>query len=218
MTEKRSALVFGATGLVGGYLLEELVNHPDYEVIRVFGRGSFTHASPKVEYHKVDFESLDSSASLIYGDDLFICLGTTIRKAGSVRMVERIDRDYPAKIAGIAAVNGVKGMAVVSSMGSDAGSRNYYMRIKGEMEQLVLKAGISQTVIVRPSMLLGDRKEFRFGELVGKGFMVLLNPLIPLKYRGIHGRKVARAMIMLLSAPQTRQVFDSDLLQNLNNR
>jgi uncharacterized protein YbjT (DUF2867 family) len=208
----KTALLFGATGLVGGYLLKELAGHPDYGKILVFGRGEFSPSSPQVEYHKIDFESLDSLAELIQGDDLFICLGTTIRKAGSVKAVERIDRDYPAKIAGIAAANGVKRMAIVSSMGSNANSRNFYARIKGEMENLVLKAGIPKTVIARPSMLLGHRKEFRLGELVGKAFMRLIHPITPLKYRGIHGRTVARSMIRLLNDPSDRQIYESDEL------
>jgi uncharacterized protein YbjT (DUF2867 family) len=212
MTEKLTALVFGATGLVGGYLVEELLKHPGYGKIKVFGRGEYNVTDPRIEYHKIDFETLDNSGSLIMGDDLFICLGTTIRKAGSVAAVERIDRDYPAMISRIAAANGVKRMAVVSSLGSNAGSRNFYVRIKGQMEEAVLKAGIPKTVIARPSMLLGNRKEFRFGELVGKGVMWLINPITPGKYKGIHGRTVARAMINLLEQAGSQQVFDSDKL------
>ncbi len=209
------AVVFGATGLVGKYLVEELIDNQEYSLIKVFGRGEYQAKSGKIEYHRIDFDTPDSWSGQVTGDDLFICLGTTIRKAGSVAMVERIDRDYPASIARIAAENGIRRVAVVSSMGANAASRNYYMRIKGQMEERIKIAGIPKTLIVRPSMLMGDRAEFRFAELLAKGVMTVINPLMTgsaRKYRGIHGRTVARAMIKLLNSPSEQVVYQSDLL------
>jgi uncharacterized protein YbjT (DUF2867 family) len=130
-------------------------------------------------------------------------------------MMERIDREYPASIARIAAENGIRRIAVVSSMGANAASKNYYMRIKGQMEERIMAAGISKTVIVRPSMLMGDRAEFRFAELLAKGVMTVINPLLSgsaRKYRGIHGRTVARAMIKLLNSITDQVVYQSDRL------
>ena len=216
MGSERTALVFGATGLVGGYLVDELVKSSEYKSIKVFGRGSNRFEDPKIEFIQVDFDNLEPYSGSIQGDDLFICLGTTIRKAGSVAAMERIDRDYPVAVARIAARNGVRHLAVVSSMGANSSARNYYMRIKGEMEEQIASAGVPYTLIVRPSMLLGDRKEFRLGEQIGKGFMWLADPFLRGKgaaYRAVHGRKVARAMIRLIDQNEGVTICSSDVLQ-----
>jgi uncharacterized protein YbjT (DUF2867 family) len=165
------ALVFGATGLVGGNLVQELIKDPEYHQVKVFGRGEYSVPDPKVEYHRIDFDKPDEYSAWLTGDDLFICLGTTIKKAGSVAAMERIDRDYPVTIARLAFANGTGHIAVVSSMGANKKSRNYYLRIKGEMEEGICNTGFSKTVIVRPSLLMGKRKEFRFGEMIAKGMV-----------------------------------------------
>lgn len=215
--ENRTALIFGATGLVGRCLVDELKDHGSYSSIDVFVRKPMHLNHPKIREHVIDFERLEEWAPLVKGDDLFICIGTTIRKAGSVRRMEEIDRDMPVALAALAFAQGVKRLAVVSSMGADASSRNYYMRIKGEMEAGIRKLPFKQIVIARPSMLFGERNEFRFGEFIGRivmkgiGFM-LVGPAR--KYRGIHGRTVAAAMIELLSSPRQEVVYLSDALQD----
>ncbi len=217
--ENRKALVFGATGLIGNLLVEELVRSDKYSSIKSVVRQATGVTEPKVEETVVDFGNLENLTSAIKGDDLFICLGTTIKKAGSVSSMEKIDRDLPVSIASIAGVNGVKRLAVVSSIGASSRSSNYYLRIKGEMEEGILNAGIGTTVIVRPSMLLGDRKERRTGEMVGKVVMSAVRPVLLGKlarYRAIHGRDVARAMIALLSSDHGKQIIESDELQRLS--
>lgn len=212
MEASRIALVFGATGLVGGHLVQELIRDPGYYQVKIFGRGDYPVSDPKIEYHRIDFDLLSDLAGLISGDDLFICLGTTIRKAGSVAAMEKIDRDYPIAIAQLAFANGIRRIAVVSSIGANRKSSNYYLRIKGEMEEGISSIGFAKTVIVRPSMLLGKRKEFRFGETVAKGIISLLNPLFvgwARKYRGIHGSAVASALIRLVHSESNRTIFES---------
>jgi uncharacterized protein YbjT (DUF2867 family) len=216
--ENRKALVFGASGLVGNYLLKELMDHASYSAIEVFSRKPIDYNQLKVTVHVVDFNRLEDYAGLIKGDDLFICLGTTIRKAGSIARVEEIDRDLPVRIASIAAAKGVSGVAVVSSIGANSSSRNYYTRIKGEMEAGIRELPFEQIVIARPSILFGDRKEFRFGELVGKAFMKAIGFLLvgsARRYRGIHGRTVAVAMIRLIRSSKTDIIYESDVLQKL---
>jgi uncharacterized protein YbjT (DUF2867 family) len=130
--------------------------------------------------------------------------------------MEKIDRDLPVSIARQAKANGVTRVAVVSSIGADSGSKNYYLRIKGEMEEGVLKSGISRIVIVRPSMLLGERKERRVGEIAGKIVMKTFSPLLAgklIKFRAIHGRDVARAMIVLLGRESDKSIYESDELK-----
>jgi len=212
MEASRIALIFGATGLVGGHLVQELIKDPDYHQVKIFGRGDYSVSDPKIEYHRIDFDKPDEYSAWLRGDDLFICLGTTIRKAGSVAAMERIDRDYPVTIARLAFANGAGRIAVVSSMGANKKSRNYYLRIKGEMEEGIRDIGFGKTVIVRPSMLMGKRKEFRFGERVAKVMLSLYNPFMigwARKYRGIQGGTVASAMIRLIKSEANRTIFES---------
>jgi uncharacterized protein YbjT (DUF2867 family) len=213
--QQRTAIVFGATGLVGNLLLEELDNTGDFSSISIFVRQSAGISSPVVKEIITDFSNIEAYKAEIKGDDLFICLGTTIKKAGTVENMEKIDRDLSIKIALLARQNGVKRIAVVSSIGANPSSKNYYLRIKGEMEQGILAATFEKTVIVRPSMLMGERKERRPGEIAGKVVMKVIQPVLSgklLKYRAIHGRDVARAMIILLDRENGKNIFESDEL------
>jgi uncharacterized protein YbjT (DUF2867 family) len=215
---KRTALIFGSTGLVGNLLLEELVGSERYSAIRIFVRQSTGISVPKVEEIIADFSDSESLAPKIKGDDLFICLGTTIKKAGSVENMEKVDRDLPVKITQMARSNGVKNIAAVSSIGASADSKNYYLRIKGEMEEGIMMQDFENIVIVRPSMLLGERKERRTGELVGKVVMKAFKPVLTgklRKYRAIHGKDVARAMIIILEQKPGKKIYESDELQNI---
>jgi uncharacterized protein YbjT (DUF2867 family) len=219
--DKRTALLFGATGLVGNLLLEELENSGMYSLIKIFVRNSSGVSSPIVKEFITDFSDTSELRDAIHGDDLFICLGTTIKKAGSVEKMEKVDRDLPVIIAEIAHSNGVSRIAVVSSIGADSKSKNYYLRIKGEMEEGVLGLNFRRTVIVRPSILLGERKEKRPGEIASKVVMKVIKPVLKgklLKYRAIHGRDVARALILLLDRDKEKKIFESDDLQKIINK
>lgn len=216
--ENRTAVVFGATGLIGRYLVEELIISMRYSAIKVFVRRPLHLEHIKVIEKTVDIADIDSYGDMITGDDLFICLGTTIRKAGSVSRVEELDRILPFKIASKARLNGIKRIAVVSSIGADSGSRNYYSRIKGLMESDILSLGFKRAVMVRPSLLLGKRDEFRLMEGLAKFFMVGLGFLFSGKlkiYKAIHGRVVARAMIYLTGIEEDRTIYLSDELHQM---
>jgi uncharacterized protein YbjT (DUF2867 family) len=216
--EARTAIVFGATGLVGNLLLEELINSAAYSAIKIFVRQSTGISEPFVEEIITDFSDPDSLSARLTGDDLFICLGTTIKKAGSVANMEKVDRDLPVKIAERAHKNGLRNIAVISSIGANENSKNYYLRIKGEMEKGILSLNIENTVIVRPSMLFGERKEKRAGEVVGKVVIKAFQPVLAgklLKYRAIHARDVAKAMILLLKEKKEKTIFESDELQKI---
>jgi len=213
-----TAVIFGATGLVGNLLLEELINSDNYKVIKIFVRQSTGISNPRVEEIITNFSLPDSYSEKITGDNLFICLGTTIKKAGTVANVEKIDRDLPAMLAEAAFKNGIKRIAVVSSLGADTTSKNYYLRIKGEMEESILKLGFEKAVIVRPSILLGERKEKRAGEIVGKVVMRAIQPVFTgkyRKYRPIHGRDVAKAMISLLEKDTEKKIFENEEVKEL---
>jgi len=217
--EKRKAIVFGGTGLVGRALIDELHKSDNYDEVKVFirSKAGFPGVS-KIQELVVDFDHPESFAGNITGDDLFISLGTTIKKAGSVTKMEQIDRDLPVSLARSARNNGVKRIAVVSSIGADKNSSNYYLRIKGEMEQRIMDLDFETIAIVRPSLLLGARKERRIGEQAGKAAMKILGLFLVgkfRKYRGIEGRDVAKAMLSILQNSQGREIYESDKLQKV---
>jgi uncharacterized protein YbjT (DUF2867 family) len=212
--EQKKALVFGATGLVGNLLVEELKSFEKYSCIRIFVRQPL-ELGGTIDQVVTDFTDMQKLRESLEGDDIFICLGTTIKKAGSIESMEKIDRDLPVMIAEEARKAGVGRIAVVSSIGADPKSKNYYLRIKGEMEEGILSAAFDRTVIVRPSILLGERKEKRAGESAGKIVMKVVSPVLTgklLKYRAIHGRDVALAMIKLIGQANDKMIYESDEL------
>jgi uncharacterized protein YbjT (DUF2867 family) len=217
--EKRTALVFGATGLVGKALVEELCKSDSHDLIKIFARGKTGFAGrEKIKEFTVDFNNLMTSSHLISGDELFICLGTTIKKAGSVSAMEEIDRDLPINIASIASGNSVEKLAVISSVGANPDSSNYYLRIKGEMESGLMKLKFRTLIILRPSMLLGERNERRTGEEIGKIVMKILGIFLIgrlSKYKGIEAKKVAIAMVRAINEKTGTEILESDALKKI---
>ena len=191
-------LISGSSGLVGSQLLEQLLNDPATSFVVSLGRKKLTVSHPKLIQIEVDFSQLSNLALDHQIDIAFCALGTTIKKAGSKEKQIEIDKTYVVNFAACAKQNGAKKIAVVSSLGSKASSSNFYLRVKGEMEQEVQALGIENTVFIRPSMLLGDRKEYRFGEKVGAILLKIFQPLLIgswKKYRGVNVRDVARTLI-----------------------
>ncbi|MDX1531243.1 MAG: NAD(P)H-binding protein [Rhodothermales bacterium] len=214
----RTALLTGATGLVGGHLLRRLLADPTWERVVVLGRRPLDRDHPKLEQRVIDFERLPDLADMPSADDAFSCLGTTIRQAGSEEAFQRVDLDYVVAFAEAAAQHGASQFLVVSAMGADAGSRIFYNRVKGEMEVAVAALPFEAVQIARPSLLLGDRDAFRLGERVGQ---VLARPLAPLMlgplrpYRPIEADAVAAALVDLAaSRPVGVHVYDSGALQH----
>lgn len=212
----KTALVFGSTGLVGSHLLTQLIDREDYSEIKIFVRKPSGIKNPKVKEFIIDFEQLENSRELLKGDDLYICLGTTIKKAGSVANVEKIDRDIPLKVAEICQQNNVQKIAVVSSIGANKNSKNYYLRIKGEMEAGILSLNFTNIAVLRPSIILGERNEKRFAETIGKVFMQVFGYLFigrAKKYRAIHAHTIACAMIAILNQDLKEKIYESDIVQ-----
>jgi len=215
----RTAIVFGGTGLIGKALLEELGTSGQYENIIAFTRRKTEFdASLNITNLLVDFENPESFSGLLKGDDIYICIGTTIKKAGSVKKMEEIDRDLPVNLAKYAHKNGATRLAVVSSIGANANSSSYYLRIKGEMEREIMEIEFETIAIARPSLLLGRRDETRFGESAGRLFMTIFSHLFfgrLRKYRAIEGRVVAKALIEVLRSVTGKYIYESDELQKL---
>ena len=219
-SEKLTALVFGATGLTGRFVLELLMNDNRYDEIRVFVRNEIKINSGKIKQHIFTSEKIEEISDKITGDHLFCCIGTTIKKAGSKSVFYNIDHDLVEKIAEIASSNNVKSFSVISSAGANSNSRNFYLNTKGKMEISVKKYRFNNLTIVRPGMLMGIREERRPLEEVGKVLVKVLSPLMvgPLKkYKPIHSATVAGAMISLANQPNGEYIIESNEIQNYIN-
>ncbi|WP_405154996.1 oxidoreductase [Paenibacillus sp. FSL K6-0108] len=217
---ERQALVIGATGLVGGLLVRSLLQNPAYGRVRVLVRRPLKWEHPKLEQHVVDWEQLTEHKDLFRDiDDLYCCLGTTIKKAGSQEKFRQVDFHYPVEAAKLAKEQGVSQMLVISSMGADAGSRVFYSRTKGEMEEALSAIGFRSLHIFRPSLILGDRKEKRLGEQLAARVMTFLDGWMKGrvdKYRAIQASTIARAM-MNIAFVQTHgnHVYSNDVIHVL---
>lgn len=188
----RSALLVGATGLIGSYLLQRLLASSRYARVVVWARRDIGKAHAKLAVEIVDFNRL--AQRHVEAEDVFCCLGTTIRQAGSQKAFRHVDFDYPVALAGLAARSGAKRFLVVSALGANARSGVFYNRVKGEMEEAVRIAAVPRTCIFRPSLLAGPRAAPRLGERVGLVLGALLGPLLG-NYRPIHAERVAAAML-----------------------
>jgi len=192
-----TATLIGATGLIGGYLLEELLEDNYYEAVRILVRRPFESNHPKLEKKLVDFSVAESFRSALEGSDAVFCMaGTTQKKVkGDKDAYRKVDYDIPVNAARFCKMTGCEKFVLVSSAGANSKSLNFYARLKGEVEDAVKSERLKSVHIMRPSMLLGDRKEFRLGERIGKVMMTSLSFLIPAKYKAIQGKKVARSMV-----------------------
>jgi uncharacterized protein YbjT (DUF2867 family) len=202
----RTVLVAGATGMVGTLLLRQLAAGNDYAEVRVFGRRPPAQEHPKFRFVATDFNDLDQHAGALAADDVFCCLGTTLRQAGSRPAFERVDFHMVVDLARAARKAGARRFLVVSSAGASERSPAFYSRVKGRMERAVAAVGFEAVHIVRPSLLLGERTERRPGERLAQFAAPLLSPLLagPLKkYRAVGADAVADALVQLARSPGT---------------
>jgi len=215
----RAALLLGASGLVGGFCLRALLEDPAYGRVTLLGRRELTvPAHPKLTQKAVSFANL-SAADFADTDDFFCALGTTIRKAGSQDAFRRIDFEYPLAAAKQALNAGAKQCILVSSVGADARSKNFYLRTKGELEQAVGALGFQAVHIFRPSLLLGKREEFRIGERVASVIAPALNLALLgglRRYRAISAATVGQAMVTAASRDgQGIKIYEYDQIVQL---
>ncbi|TWI59709.1 oxidoreductase [Halalkalibacter nanhaiisediminis] len=197
MTSFRKALVIGATGLIGQALIKQLNESGAYQEIHLFVRKPLEISYPHVNSHIVDFDSLEKS-NYPHVDDVFCCLGTTMKKAKSKDAFKKVDYYYPLMIARGALAKGAKQFLVVSAIGANVNSTFFYSRVKGELERDLIELGYPHIHIFRPSLLLGERKELRIGEKLGEYGVKLLGPLLRGRwsnYQAIEGEAVAAAMV-----------------------
>jgi uncharacterized protein YbjT (DUF2867 family) len=214
----KSAIVLGATGLTGGYLLNILLNDPEYDKVKVFSRSSvgFTHA--KLEEHLVDLLKLEEYKNDFYANEVYCCIGTTKSNTPNKELYKKIDHGIPVTAARISKMNNVNTFLVISSLGADANSSVFYNKVKGEMQHDVLEIGISNTYIFQPSLIAGDREEERFFEKLAIKGMKVFNYLMVgsmRKYRFIHPETIAKAMHTCANTEYSKILIESDDIEQI---
>ena len=214
----KTALLFGASGLVGSHVFSQLISINNYSKIKLFVRSSIDISDPKIEIIQTDFNNLENHREDIKGDDCFFCIGTTKKNSPDKNEYQRIELNIPKQVAQIAKSNNIKSYFFVSSGYANSKSSGDYLKYKGLVEEEILNLGFSKTGILRPSFILGNRKEFRLGEKIGIIIFKLLNPLFvgPLrKMRSIHSETIAIAMIKLANENIDQKIFESDQISDL---
>lgn len=215
----RTALLAGATGLVGAALLAMLRDNPRYAHTHVLLRRALPglNADARVTPHLIDFSRLPDPLPTV--DDVFIALGTTIKIAGSEAAFRRVDFDHVVATARAARAAGARRLAIVSALGADAHSRVFYNRVKGDMQAAVTQLGYESVVFAQPSLLIGDRAALgqptRRAEVWITRMLTPVMGLVPRGVRPIQAGAVARALLAatLASRPGVRILSSSDMQQ-----
>lgn len=195
--ERKTALIAGATGLVGRALLDVLLSDDHYDSVSVLVRRTLDMDHNKLSQHVVDFDKLDHSEGLIAADDVFCCLGTTLQKAGSREAFYRVDFTYPLALANVALQSGASQFILVSALGASKTAPSVYYRVKGEIEETIGQLEFKTVIVIRPSLLLGERDEQRIGESIAKAVLrcfgfALVGPLR--QYQPVAATTVATSM------------------------
>jgi uncharacterized protein YbjT (DUF2867 family) len=212
-----TALVVGASGLVGSHCLTHLLADPAVESVVVLGRRPLAVVHPKLRVHVVDFGRPATFPALHGVGDVFCCLGTTIRKAGSREAFARVDRDYPIAIAEAALAHAARQFLIVSALGADANARTFYSRVKGDVEAAISSMPFEAVHIFRPSLLRGDRREFRLAERLALRIAVPLSSVLVgrlRRFRPIHAEHVAACMVATAKRAQRGvHVYESEAIE-----
>lgn len=191
------AIIVGASGLIGSTLLDILLQQPDYDEVLIFVRSVLPLTHPKLRQLVVNFDELDRYSDEVNGHAIFCCLGTTRKKTPDMAVYRKIDHDYPVQMAKLGKANGVEQYHLISAIGANAKSSNFYLKMKGEVEEDVKAVGLESTFIYEPSFIEGERKEYRPSEKIIKSIMKVANLLMLgswRKYRSIHAHTIAMAM------------------------
>ena len=194
-----SAVVLGSTGLIGEQLVKQLLNDPDFSKVTILVRRAVDMSHSKLIIQVVNFDDLvDVRTAIGMGDCIFCCVGTTQKKVNGDRdAYKKVDVDIPVNAAKIASEAGFSSFLLISAVGADINAGNFYLKMKGEVEKEIAALPFASFQVFRPSILYGKRKEFRLGELIGKGMMKVIGNFFwgnLTKYRGIDAIDVANAM------------------------
>lgn len=218
----KTALIIGSTGLIGFQLLELLLKSAEYEKVISFVKRDSGIQHPKLEQHIIDFDKPETYKELVVGDDFFCTIGTTIKNAGNQDAFRKVDFGYPKEFATIAMQNKVKQFLIISSLGADANSGNFYLKTKGEIQDFLKNCIFESVSVLQPSLLLGNRTEFRLGEKIGAFFMKLFSFVLIgnlKKYKPIKSEAVAKAMFTIAQKNYKGfHIIESDEIQEIANK
>lgn len=219
---KKTAIILGASGLTGGYILEKLINDERYETIKLFSRSKRDEQPKKVKQFIGDLLDLEQFKSDFTADEIYCCIGTTKSKTPDKIRYKEIDYGIPVAASKLARANKIDTFLVMSSMGANKKSNTFYIKTKGEMERDVLRENIKNTFILRPALIGGTRNENRSFEKIGMVFFQTLQPLLigPLKnFKIVNAQTIAQAMIHLANTSQENEVIiTSSRIQTLGNK
>ena len=215
----KTALVFGSSGLVGQQLVQQLIQNNSYQKIKLFVRKKPKIQNPKIKIIETKFDNLEVLSPEIIGDSCFFCIGTTKKNSPDKTEYQRVELDLPKKIANLAKQNKIQSFIFISSGYANSKSSGDYLRYKGLVEEELLSLKFNNLGILRPSFLLGNRKEKRIGEKIGIIIFQILSPLMmgPLKrMKPIHVKLVANAMINIAQSDFKQTIFESNEIVKLN--
>ena len=209
----KTALIFGSSGLIGNHFLDLITNDNNYNKIKLFVRSEPSKVNSKIEIIKTDFDNLENQKNIITGDDCFFCIGTTRKNTPDKNEYIKVEYNIPVEVAKIAKSNSINNFIYISSLGANPNAASLYLKNKGQTEEALIKLNFSNLSILRPSILLGNRKENRVGEKIGIFAMKTLSPLFLgslKKYKPIKVECVVKTMLQVAQKDYQKNVFESD--------
>ena len=216
----KTALIFGSSGLIGNNLVKIILQNNKYDQIKLFVRSEKENNNPKLEIIKTDFNNLEKHKNSIVGDDCFFCIGTTRKNTPNKNEYIKVEYNLPVAVAKMAKSNSVNHFIYVSSLGSNPNASGLYLKNKGQTEEALKKLNFPKLSIMRPSILLGNRKENRIGEKIGIFIMKSFSPFFlgkMRKYKPIKVENVAKAMINVVEKNYQKTIFESDKIMEISN-
>ena len=217
----KTALIFGSSGLIGNHLLNCILKDDYYQKIKLFIRTKIDIGDPRVEVIYDDFKNTDNLEKTIIGDDCFFCIGTTKKDTPNKKEYRRIEYDIPVNIAKVAKLNSINSFFNVSSMGANSSVSNSYLRNKGQVEDVLVSLNFDKIAILKPSLLLGNRKKFRLAERIAQFVMTKMSFIFfgkMKKYKPIKAINVAKAIINISKNNYQIKFFESDKLLELSKK
>ena len=214
----KTAIIFGSSGLIGNELFKTILLNNSYSKIKIFVRTIPKVNNPKVEIIKTDFRNLEKYKDKINGDDCYFCIGTTKKDTPDKDEYRRIEYDLPIRIASIAKANSINSFFYVSSIGANPNASSNYLKNKGQVEEEIKNLNFPKLAIIRPSLLVGNRKTFRLGEII---FTPIMNTLTFFafgslkKYKPIKIENVVKAILYIAKNEIHKTIFESDELKKI---
>ncbi|WP_418639482.1 NAD(P)H-binding protein [Winogradskyella sp.] len=217
---KKTAIILGASGLTGGFVLQKLIEDERYDTIKLFSRSKIEGLPDKVQQFIGDLLELNQFKTDFTADDVYCCIGTTAKKTPDKTLYKKIDYGIPVAAAKLSKENNIPTFLVISAMGANKNSTVFYNKTKGEMENSVLKQQIKNTYVLRPSLIGGDRQETRLLEKIGLVIFKVIQPIFIgklKKYKIVNAETIAQAMIGLANTKYSEVIITSEHINKLGN-